>query len=175
MSNSAERAARTLLTRYGIETPPIPVDDIAAKVGLPVTYHDLEDGVSGMLIRQDDHAVAAINVNHHEHRQRFTIAHELAHFLMHHDSPSVFVDDLLVHFRAEKSSKRFDPREREANAFAAALLMPTALLREDLKGRPIDISDDEAVRALADRYKVSAQALTIRLMSLGLVAEFEST
>ncbi len=171
MATRAERTARSLILRYSIAEPPIPVAELSEGVGLPVTYHDLEDGVSGMLIRQDEHAVMAVNVNHHEHRQRFTIAHELGHFLMHQDSPSVFVDDLLVHFRADKGSRRFDPREREANEFAAALLMPRAFLNADLHSRPIDVSDDESVRELAALYKVSAQALTIRLMTLGLVGE----
>jgi len=57
----------------------------------------------------------------------------------------------------------------EANAFAAALLMPEDWLRADLADRKIDLSDDVAVRNLATRYEVSQQALTFRLMNLNLV------
>lgn len=168
----AERTARQITRKHRVVSPPVDVVGISEQEGLPVTYHDLDGDVSGMLVREDDHALMAVNVNHHENRQRFTVSHELGHYLLHQDMPSVFVDDLLVHFRASGASRRFDPREREANEFAACLLMPRDFLREDLAHGPIDVSDDDAVRKLARRYKVSAQALTIRLMALGLVGEF---
>jgi len=170
--SKAEKAARRLLRRHGPPVLPIDVKGIAQTEGLPVTFHDLEDRVSGMLVREEDSAVMAVNVNHHENRQRFTIAHELGHFLLHEETPTVFVDDLMVHFRSERTVKRFDPREAQANEFAACLLMPRELLKQDLVDNPVDVSDDAAVRRLARRYRVSAQALTIRLMSLGLVGEF---
>lgn len=168
----AEKAARKITRKHGVTGPPVDVVSLSENEGLPVTYHDLDDETSGMLLRDDDRALMAVNVNHHENRQRFTVSHELGHYLLHKDMPSVFVDDLLVHFRANRKSRRFDPREREANEFAACLLMPREFLRDDLSHGPIDISDDDAVRSLARRYKVSPQALTIRLMSLGLVGEF---
>jgi Zn-dependent peptidase ImmA (M78 family) len=172
LSQRAQRLARRLIEKYGIEYPPVPVEQIAKREGLQVSFHDLEDHVSGMLIRQrDGDAVLAVNVHHHSNRQRFSISHELAHYLMHQDQPTIFVDDTMVHFRADarRENRRFDPRELEANVFAAALLMPKRFLREDLAGRPIDASDEDAVRRLATRYQVSSQALTIRLIDLGFV------
>lgn len=165
----ATNVARRLLRKYDIDKPPVPVDEIAIAEGLRVVYHDLEDDVSGLLVRQDKSAVIGVNVKHHENRQRFTIAHELGHYLLHRDEPAVFVDDVLVHFRSDSPTGGFDPREAEANHFAASLLLPRGFLREDLHGTAIDVSDDTAVRALARRYQVSAQALTIRLVKLKLV------
>ena len=165
----AANVARRLLLRYDVEEPPVPVDDIAIGEGLQVVYHDLEDDVSGLLVRQDDAAFIGVNVKHHENRQRFTIAHELGHYMLHRDELAVFVDDLLVQFRSDRAASDFDPREAEANHFAASLLLPRGFLREDLHGTPIDVSDETAVRALARRYQVSAQALTIRLVKLKLV------
>ena len=60
-----------------------------------------------------------------------------------------------------------DPHEIEANQFAAALLMPEAFLRAclDQLGENPDV--EESIRRLAQRFDVSAQAMTIRLTSLG--------
>jgi Zn-dependent peptidase ImmA (M78 family) len=165
----AADTARRLLTKYDVTEPPVLVDDIAIDEGLQVVYHELEDDVSGLLVREDDAAIIAVNVKHHANRQRFTIAHELGHYMLHREEPAVFVDDLLVHFRSDRAAHEFDPRESEANHFAASLLLPRAFLRDDLHDTPVDISDDRQVRALARKYQVSAQALTIRLVSLNLI------
>ena len=167
------RIAETLLRNHKIAAPAVPVEQIAKSEGLEIAYHDLEDNVSGLLIRREHGSpVIAVNVRHHKHRQRFTIAHELGHYLLHQDRPTVFVDQLLVHFRAERSASRADPREAEANTFAAALLMPEQLLQQALQDNPIDIGDEEAVRRFAQEFAVSPQALTIRLASLGLISAF---
>ena len=50
---------------------------------------------------------------------------------------------------------------------AAELLMPESMLLDDLKGKKLDIEDDDLIRELADRYRVSTQALTYRLVNLG--------
>ena len=77
-----------------------------------------------------------------------------------------------VFFRDESSSEGASRQEIEANAFAAALLMPEADLKGLLDDHPVDAFDDLTVRRLASRLGVSAQALTIRLTRLGLVSEF---
>lgn len=164
-----QTVAQRVLRKHSVVAPAIPVEEIAENEGVRVVYHDLEDDTSALLIRQDDTAVIVVNVRHHEHRQRFSIAHELGHYLLHKSEPTVFVDDLLLHFRSEKTSRNFDPREAEANQFAACLLMPARFLREDLKDGPIDAGDDEGFGNLARRYKVSPQALAIRLERLGHV------
>lgn len=167
----AESAARRLLYRHSIDTVPVPVDRLVDQLGIRLVYHELEDDVSGLLIRkQADSPVIAVNVKHHINRQRFTIAHELAHFVLHKADATVFVDDFLVHFRSETRTWKSAPKELEANQFAGALLMPAIQLKSDLKAKPIDVSDEDAIRELARRYQVSPQALTIRLMNLGLVA-----
>lgn len=162
-----ESAAASLLSKYGCESPPVDVGAIAEGEGLQIVYHELEDSVSGMLVRHQDLATIAINVRHHENRQRFTLAHELGHFQLHKDLPDVFVDDYMVHFRADAPS--LDLREAEANEFAAALLMPQSMLKRDLNDGPIDALDEDAVKVLAQRYRVSVQALTIRLVRLDFV------
>ena len=73
-------------------------------------------------------------------------------------SVSTFVTD---------ASKAENPEEIEANRFAAELLMPETMLTDDLRGKKLDIENDELIRELADRYRVSPQALTYRLVNLG--------
>jgi Zn-dependent peptidase ImmA (M78 family) len=79
----------------------------------------------------------------------------------------VHIDKLFrVHLRSAASSTAEDVVEIEANAFAAALLMPEELVREDVRQLTLDIEDADEIKTLADRYCVSSQAMTFRLMNL---------
>ena len=170
MSRVIEAKADELVKKYR-QTPAIAVDQIAISEGAGIKYDELDDQVSGLLVRKDTEAFIVVNAGHAETRQRFTIAHELGHLLLHRATPGIFVDGAHVQFREDASTKKFDPREVQANIFAASLLIPEQFLRKELQA-PIDIADDDAIRDIALRYNVSAQALTIRLMNLGLVAGY---
>ena len=63
-----------------------------------------------------------------------------------------------------------DDGEIEANQFAAELLMPVEFLERDIRKIPDELAFDEAIRRLAAQYEVSAQAMTIRLSSLGILS-----
>lgn len=164
----ARTRALDLLLQHEIHQPPVDVAEIAARQGIAVQFHELEDEVSGMLVQTPQGKFIGVNVRHHPNRQRFTIAHEIAHSQLHPNTPTVYVDGMMMHFRGEQLS-RAEPIEVEANAFAAALLMPEHFLRDDLGSRTLDLFDETAVKQLAQRYKVSPQALTYRLMELKLV------
>jgi len=164
---NAVAEADRLIERLGISTPPVDVEWVASQLGVGIVYKPLEDTVSGVLVQQGEQASIGVNALHHSNRQRFTVAHEIAHHVLHPNSPTVFVDGLMIHFR--DGTVPATPEEQEANAFAAALLMPARFLRRDLTKRAIDASDETAVRSLAQRYGVSPQALTIRLVELGYV------
>lgn len=161
--------ANLLLKTHQVESPPVDVQRIAEGEGLKVTFERFEDNVSGVLIQQGSNLVVGVNAGHHPNRQRFTIAHELAHYKLHAKNPTVFVDDVMFHFRGQSLIDQ-PPQELEANLFAAALLMPEDFLRYDLEAGSLDALDENAVKKLAHRYGVSPQALTIRLMQLGLLA-----
>jgi Zn-dependent peptidase ImmA (M78 family) len=121
--------------------------------------------------RESGKTIIGANRSHHPHRQRFTIAHELGHFLLH-EGQTVYLDEkLTVNLRSPESSKGEDVDEREANLFAAELLMPAAFLNRDLRGKTVDvIGDDAFLERLAKKYNVSVQALTFRLANLGYIA-----
>ena len=165
-----EERAIKLLKQHKIKGPPVNVAAIAQEEGAKVVFQDLEAKVSGVLVQKDKTATIGINALHHPNRQRFSIAHELGHYLMHADRPTVFVDEILVHFRADAPVPALDDREVEANAFAAALLMPSAWLKSDLAERNIDaLFGDRPLALLARRYEVSPLALSIRMVNLGLL------
>jgi Zn-dependent peptidase ImmA (M78 family) len=57
--------------------------------------------------------------------------------------------------------------EREANYFAMCLLMPEEMLLADIKkAGGIDVTNDAAVKKLADRYKVPAVTMALRIGQL---------
>jgi Zn-dependent peptidase ImmA (M78 family) len=110
--------------------------------------------------------VIGVNEDHHPNRQRFTIAHELGHFILHRDDSSIFVDKTLTFYRDGQSSQGVYIQEIEANAFAAELLMPEAVIHQYVMNG-IDLHEEKRIESIAKELRVSQQALTIRLISLG--------
>jgi Zn-dependent peptidase ImmA (M78 family) len=167
----AAEAAQRLLEQHHYEIP-IDVHQVARDLGLTVIERDLEDEVSGMLVVKRGVGTIVVNQNHHLNRQRFTIAHEIAHSELHreHTDKQVFIDATPVFFRDTISTEGRSLQEIAANSFAAALLMPEEKLRELLRGQPIDAFDEVALRRLANLFGVSTQALTIRMTRLGLTS-----
>jgi Zn-dependent peptidase ImmA (M78 family) len=156
-----------LLRGNRIRKPPVPVERIATKLGLEIRCAPLDGDLSGALVRNDGEIYIGVNSLHHPNRQRFTIAHELGHFSLH-KGIKIHVDrDFRVNWRDEDSSKAVDPEEMEANRFAAELLMPTHLLVRDIE--ELKRLDRRTVDLLARRYKVSQQAMKIRLGNFGFV------
>lgn len=133
----------------------------------------VEDRLSGFLLReQGKPTVIGINAGQHVYRQRFTMAHELGHLLLH-PGQDLYVDDQIfrVNLRDPQSSSGENTEEVEANLFAAELLMPVDFIVQDLlKHDNLDLLDDEStekvIHDLAARYCVSRQALNHRLSYL---------
>ena len=164
----AQLVAQDVLRDHGVQQPPVDVLALVQDRGIRVVFEELEDKISGMLVQTEHETMIGVNARHHENRQRFTLAHELAHACLHSTNPTVYIDGMMVHFRGEEERGPV-AIEVEANAFAAALLMPEPFLRDDLQRRTYDMFDESAVKRLAQKYRVSVQALTIRLMELGLL------
>lgn len=160
------------LEAHAIESPPVAVERIAAALGICVQYEPAENELSGFLLRDFIHRKAIIGVNdlHPENRQRFTIAHELGHYLLH-EQEKLHVDRRFqIQLRDGNSSKGESEEEKEANLFAAELLMPASFIQQDLAGvEGLDLEDDAAIADLAKKYGVSTQAMTFRLAYLGYI------
>ncbi len=156
-----------LLKDNNILQPFIPVDLVAEKMGIKVEYQNFDDqNLSGCILRNGASALICVNSNESKNRQRFTIAHEIGHFMLHREDEG-FVDKGLN--RNLESSKATDPKEIEANHFAAELLMPKEFIEKDVEA--VEVSDyDDFIKSLAARYEVSAHAMTLRLNYLGYIS-----
>ncbi len=146
---------------------PVDVDVLAERLGILVSYSPLEDDYSGLLVIRDGRASAHINSRHHPNRRRFSLAHELGHFVLHAGGETTvnnaYVDKVMrIYQRKDRSGS--NPRmEWEANFFAAELLMPEQLVRSKVVDEGYDLEDEADVSRLAVVLRVSEQALAIRL------------
>lgn len=163
-----EGRAANLLRKHGLYAAPVNIATLAENLGANVIYEDLEDDVSGFLLRERGESTIAVNSKHHSNRQRFTLAHECGHLFLHADKGDRLWVDKALFFRDASSSSGEHKAEVEANQFAAALLMPKDLINEAV-GNADEISEFDVVR-LAFQFGVSEKAMTVRLISLGLMA-----
>ena len=170
-----ERQAKKQLQSAGIARAPVDVVALAEYLGAEVRPEIAPDDVSGGLYRIEDVPVIGVNAGHHPHRQRFTIAHELGHLLLHDEAE--FVDHGYASeagagadrrfYRNHVSSEASDTKEIEANRFAASILMPREFLLREVEAHPLPLRS-EAVEDLARQFKVSTQAMGFRLQNLGV-------
>lgn len=163
-----------LIAEHHVRSAPVRVGSIARALGVEVQETPAEDDLSGFLYRDRTRKLAVIGVNaaHHPNRRNFTTAHELGHYLLH-DFDDIHVDrHFRVWLRSEASSQGTDVEEKEANLFAAELLMPHQFLARDVERiGAIDLLDERGIRELAVKYEVSTQAMTFRLTYLGYVQQ----
>lgn len=155
-----------LLNETKIFAPPVQVDKIARYLGAVIRFSPLDDELSGMIYVKEDKAIIGVNALHHPNRQRFTIAHEIGHLYFHKDeiTNAVHVDKQFpMLMRNSKSATGIERIEIEANAFAAKLLMPTQFIIDIIEGASIDIDDDNFIENIANKFKVSKQAIQFRL------------
>lgn len=163
-----ERKADRLLEEAKLKHPPVNLEKLAKVLGIAVRLGPMPEELSGFLLHAEDGPIVGINSLHSKTRQAFTFAHECGHFLLH---PKANFVDRGFYFRDARSAHATDPREIEANQFAAALLMPTRFIDSVLKDRSIDIEDERTVKEFAKVFGVSAQAFTFRLINLGLAGK----
>lgn len=172
MSKGAD-AARELLEEAGNPRPPIRVEHLARQLGAQLSFEPFEGDVSGMILREEERVVIGVNSAHAHTRQRFTIAHELGHLLLHEGRRIIIDRSLKLNLRDSRSALATSRQEIAANAFAAELLMPEEIIREEVsqavERRP-GISDTYVVQELARRFDVSEQAMTYRLVNLGVLS-----
>jgi Zn-dependent peptidase ImmA (M78 family) len=166
--------AEALLNQERMTEPPVPIERLAHRCGAQIVYEPFEGELSGLLYRDTDQIVIGVNALHAKNRQRFTIAHEVAHLLLH-SGQDLFIDrNFSVRHRDDTSAHAVDPDEMAANAFAAELLMPASMVAQDVGTGIFDIEDDEMIQRLALRYRVSQLAMTIRLTNLGYLTQSDA-
>ena len=133
---------------------PVPVISIAKDMRMRVfrVNGGWTDDISGSITKENDAYIIHVNASHPETRRRFTIAHEIAHFVLHRELIGNGIEDDAM-YRSLLSNRR----EREANEYASELLMPWNLINIAIEGGANTIKD------LATEFNVSKYAMSIRL------------
>jgi IrrE N-terminal-like domain len=147
-----------------LESAPVDLDGMAVALSLLVfdvgTFHHDESGRIRRIFEGDriDYVIE-INSQHSENRRRFTLAHEISHYLLHRDQIGDGVTDDMLY-----RSRLGDHIETEANRLAAELLMPRMLVKTLFR------SGIRSLTQLCEMFKVSDAAMRIRLKQLRLDA-----
>ncbi|MGA9525959.1 MAG: ImmA/IrrE family metallo-endopeptidase [Myxococcaceae bacterium] len=140
-----ERAgADDILRTLGIAFPPVDVQAVAQRLGITLGWSDHH---SGELRVEGDDALILIRKGEALVRQRFTVAHELGHLMLHS------VDRA---YRHNDSTFAGNTMEIQANQFAADLLMPLWMMDPAAQAFGADL------KKLAQLFKVSEQAAKLR-------------
>ena len=134
---------------------------VEERARLPVGITDgLPNEVAGACFREGGRTMLWVNGTHVAARQRFTLAHELGHDWCRHDGR------LAVDTFETMSGKTSNPREIEANAFAAEFLLPRAAIDGLIQQEPTL----EDVIMIAVRYGVSPIVVVYRVNELKLAS-----
>ena len=150
---------RVIVDKYRAAIP-VRVAALAQELGLEIVLSPLSPSVSGMIEPSEtapNGFKIKINKFENDERQRFTAAHEIAHYLLHREYiKNGIVDSAL--YRSNLSSFK----EIQANKLAADILMPAKAVREALDQMGGERSELNAI-SLADEFKVSIPAMKVRL------------
>lgn len=156
-------AEREILNRYTRDYP-VRLGQLARELGVSIKVASMATGMSGQISREEGRYVIRVNRNEARERQRFTIGHEIAHYLLHRNlvdaSPEGIKDTVL--YRSGKPERI----EFEANRLAAEIVMPAALVERELKENFGGMVTDATIEALASRFEVSKAAMEIRLSTI---------
>lgn len=153
-------SAQKLLDRLGIDSPEgMDLEAMAYCCGATV-LHETLNGSAARILGIGDRAFITIDRDSPRGRQRFSIAHELGHWMIDRHYLSSF----------ECTERSFisgwspnDP-ERRANRFAADLLMPPAMFAPAAKNREVTFA---TTRDLCEKFQTSLTATAIRLVESG--------
>ncbi len=141
------RAAQGSLHKHAPKplAAPIDIERIATAFGFSVVrILSAGDELSGLVSPR--HKLIGVNGNHHPHRQRFTVAHELGHILLNHPPES------------RCTTKEIAEYNREADVCASELLIPTQLLAPHLLE-----SRTTATGTLSKLFGVSEEAMSVKI------------
>jgi Zn-dependent peptidase ImmA (M78 family) len=158
---SPSELASHLLDRLQIRGKP-DLPEIAGRIGLRIQEVDAE-AFDGSLVRalEGPKGIVAINQSIREAgRKRFTIAHEIGHYLLpsHRNLENVCTSNMV-----ESWKKGLDKPELEANEFAVELLLPAKYVRDPLKLNDPSLS---TISQVASEFETSLTATTLRFVSL---------
>lgn len=141
---------------------PLPIEEIALSVGIQDIQEIQSDRFEGVLVSRPDKSAGFINVNKNIRettRRRFTIAHELGHFLITTHKNKYSCNSYDLNNYNDKSS----PQENEANRFAAELLMPRQYFSAEIDNKTPSY---DLIQSLTSKFESSLQSTLIRFTEL---------
>lgn len=165
-----EEKTTSLLKSNGYYTVPILVESLVKSLKIDLEPVITDENVSGFFLTKGAKHVIGYNNREPQQRIRFTIAHELGHWHLHSKEAPLFIDKKeKVRFNRDGNSSTGElTLEREANAYAAALLMPEELLKQEIE--KLDQTEGaELVKQLSKKFMVSEQSMAYRLSNLDLI------
>jgi hypothetical protein len=150
------RQAARLLDSAGVSREPVSLRDVVSALNLELVHKTCEPFSCDAALEPlgDARAIVLNGGGGGERRRRFTIAHEIGHFVLH---PGRCRPE-----RGGLVNEAMRAEEREADAFAAELLMPEHLVRQAVREQGADPI------VLAERFQVSVKAMQVRLHRLRL-------
>jgi len=158
-----EKIIEQIFKNFDVKEIPIPVEKIVEKLNIRIKRSPApSDEISGILIRKNGVALIGVNNTESHVRQRFTIAHELGHFMLH-PAKDAFVD-----YRDNQAGVIRNSKERQANMFAASFLIPRKQITSDVRKISKGGIFESEIESLAKKYDVSKEAMNYRLINLGL-------
>lgn len=156
--------ARKLLKENGQDRSPINLQVIVEHLGFEyVEVDNFPSELSALCVEKGEKLYAAVNCSHHRNRKRFSLAHELGHWVLGHtrefDMEQVTIDNPPDPSKMKVKNK---DQEAEANEFAGELLVPMKLLK-------VSFGKTQDIESLAKEYEVSKEVITIRIMAARLL------
>lgn len=159
MGAPGSKSPVALLDELGIGAPEeIDVEAIASYCDATVVYESLS-GCEARIIGLGDRAIITVRADARRERQRFSIGHELGHWMR--DRARIGFSCTESSFHVEWSTEN---PERRANRFAADLLLPERFFQPAAKDQPMTLA---TARSLATTFTTSLTATAIRLVELG--------
>lgn len=168
--NEMPEIAQQILDELGINEIPVPIVAIMKSLNFQVILGELEDEISGIIgidetLRKnyDSDKVIAVNNKDNAGHQRFTMAHELAHYLFDFD-----VSKNIIYYNTYNTKENDSNIERRANFFAANLLMPEKIFKKEFQRVVVKSNLYVTVERLSDLFQVSGEAVRRRINELSL-------
>lgn len=165
-----------LLSKGVVEkSTPVDIDKIIRWAGVDVEKNSDISDLIGSAKKVGDKFIIHVNAvqNDFEPRERFTLAHELGHVLLHlfPSASDDLIDDEIENFHPRKEGN-WNTKEYEANQFASQLLVPIKLLRIEIQkflSSTGERDDNAIIEHMAQAFNVSKQAMMYRLINLGVI------
>jgi Zn-dependent peptidase ImmA (M78 family) len=157
-----EKYIEKLIEDNKIERNPLDVEALIKTLGITVTREDFDYDISGYIEKRANDWFIGLNSHQNERRQRFTMAHELAHFVLH----KKYVEKNKIEEQILLRSNDTNKREKEANDYASNLLMPKKSFADFLS------TGNKTIEDLADCFNVSIAAARYRAVKLGYLDKY---